>query len=169
MEAMLILTVIPSRAQAIALDDRFPECSSDVQNEATQLAIFNKFDQILHACLREVPSIHECDAPSVSEAAYVLGRTTILVKCKRKARRFCFKEAVSAQQHHAGHLAQAVHLAGWTLSGRLTYLRQRRNGCMALLVPAMLLAACVGGKCNWRGFSTRRLGFRQRSAERKHH
>ena len=55
MEAMLILTVIPSRAQAITLDDRFPECSSDVHNEATQLAIFNNFDQILHAGLREVP------------------------------------------------------------------------------------------------------------------
>ena len=55
MEAMLIPTVIPSTAQAIILDDRFPECSADVHNEATQLAIFNKFDQILHAGLREVP------------------------------------------------------------------------------------------------------------------
>ena len=44
-----------SRAQAITLDDRFPECFSDVQNAATQLAIFNKFDQILHAGRREVP------------------------------------------------------------------------------------------------------------------
>ena len=55
MEAMLILTVNPSRAQAITLDGRFPECTSDIHNEATQLAIFNKFDQILHAGLREVP------------------------------------------------------------------------------------------------------------------
>ena len=55
MEAMLIPTIIPSTTQAIILDDRFPECSTDVNNEATQLAIFNKFDQILHAGLREVP------------------------------------------------------------------------------------------------------------------